>query len=76
MSIKYEINVSYLGKHECTITVDKNGPDDTSVEHARSVMRALDNAWNFAAVADDSGAMPYQFSLVSIETSSVTRRLA
>ena len=68
--VYYEINVSYMGKHECTVTVDKNGPDNTTLEHAKSAMRALDQAWNFAAVANADNKLPYQFSLQEIRVAT------
>lgn len=40
----YEINVAFEGKHDFTVTVDRNGPDNTTIHHARFVKFALEKA--------------------------------
>ena len=40
-TVKYEINVAYKGVHDFTVTVDRNGPDNTNRQTAKMVLRTL-----------------------------------
>lgn len=37
----FEINVSFKGYHDHTITIDRNGPDNTNIETAKTILRTL-----------------------------------
>jgi len=37
----YKINVAYKGMHDFTVTVDRNGPDNTTERHADFVFKTL-----------------------------------
>lgn len=62
----FEINVTFKGQHDHTVTVDRNGPYVTNAATAKGVMRALK-----AAYGSD-----YEFSLTTIESCVVRRRTA
>jgi len=54
----YLINVAFMGLHNFTVTVDRNGPKTASAEQARFVKRNLE-----AALSPD-----YEVSMWRIET--------
>ena len=43
-AIKYEINVAFEGRHDFTVTVDRNGPDNTNIQTAKFVLWTLQEA--------------------------------
>lgn len=43
-NITYEINVAYKGKHDATITVGRNGPDNVSLQTAKFTLLTMRKA--------------------------------
>ena len=63
--VSYHINVAYKGKHDFTVVVDRNGPENTTKYHAKFVLGEL----------RESLGLHYQLTLIEKTESIQTRTL-
>ena len=62
----FEINVSYQGRHDHVVTVDRNGPYVTNLETARAVMRSMEAYYGEG----------YEFELTQVDTVVAQRKVS
>lgn len=64
--VVYKINVAFEGQHDFTVTVDRNGPYNTTQQHAKFVLRALRKSF------DDSR---YEATMQEVSTTTTAREI-